>query len=81
MQKDSEIPEVSDIKDIDSAEMAENENAKFSLGGATLYGINAVIGSGIFLLPRTIYQDLGPASSVAMLIRCSTSFNVSCMFC
>ena len=68
MQKDVEIPEVSDVKDIDSAELAENENAKFSLGGATLYGINAVIGSGIFLLPRTIYQDLGPASLVAMLL-------------
>ena len=27
---------------------SEKENAKFSLGGATLYGINAVIGSGIF---------------------------------
>lgn len=30
----------------------EREQAKFSLSGATLYGINAVIGSGIFLLPR-----------------------------
>lgn len=44
------------------------ESDKFSLSGATLYGINAVIGSGIFLLPRTIYQDLGPASLVAMAI-------------
>lgn len=26
----------------------EREQAKFSLSGATLYGINAVIGSGIF---------------------------------
>ncbi|MBV7390152.1 MULTISPECIES: APC family permease [Enterococcus] len=48
--------------------VAEGEKAKFSLSGATLYGINAVIGSGIFLLPRTIYQDLGPASLVAMLV-------------
>ncbi|NEW63371.1 amino acid permease [Granulicatella sp. zg-ZJ] len=45
----------------------QNEKAKFSLGGATLYGINAVIGSGIFLLPKKIYQDLGPASIAAMV--------------
>ncbi|MTB64951.1 amino acid permease [Streptococcus sp. zg-86] len=44
----------------------EREEAKFSLGGATLYGINAVIGSGIFLLPRSIYKDLGPASIAVM---------------
>ena len=30
----------------------EQEKAKFSFSGATLYGINAVIGSGIFLLPQ-----------------------------
>ena len=46
---------------------SETEDAKFSLGGATLYGINAVVGSGIFLLPRTIYMDLGPASLLAMI--------------
>ncbi len=68
MQKDVEVSEITDIKDIDSTELAKNENAKFSFGGATLYGINAVIGSGIFLLPRTIYQDLGPASLVAMVL-------------
>lgn len=34
----------------------EREDAKFSLSGATLYGINAVIGSGIFLLPQEIYK-------------------------
>jgi len=44
-----------------------DEQTKFSLGGATLYGINAVIGSGIFLLPQTIYKDLGPASLLAMV--------------
>lgn len=44
-----------------------HEDSKFSLGGATLYGINAVIGSGIFLLPQTIYKDLGPASLLAMI--------------
>ena len=45
----------------------EQEKAKFSLSGATLYGINAVIGSGIFLLPQKIYQGLGPASLAVML--------------
>lgn len=44
----------------------EREQAKFSLSGATLYGINAVIGSGIFLLPRAIYKGLGPASIAVM---------------
>lgn len=43
-----------------------NEKDKFSLGSATLYGINAVIGSGIFLLPQKIYKDLGPASLAVM---------------
>ena len=41
----------------------EQEKAKFSFSGATLYGINAVIGSGIFLLPQKIYSGLGPALS------------------
>lgn len=44
----------------------EQENAKFGFAGATLYGINAVIGSGIFLLPQEIYKGLGPASLAAM---------------
>ncbi|WP_291293277.1 APC family permease [Enterococcus sp.] len=68
MSKDVQVSEIAELEAIDSAELAKNENAKFSLSGATLYGINAVIGSGIFLLPRTIYQDLGPASLVAMLL-------------
>lgn len=59
--------QIPDIKNPEKL-VAEGEKAKFSLSGATLYGINAVIGSGIFLLPRTIYQDLGPASLVAMLV-------------
>lgn len=50
-----------------SNEMSQNEKAKFSLSGATLYGINAVIGSGIFLLPQKIYNGLGPASLLVML--------------
>ena len=45
----------------------EQEKSKFSLTGATLYGINAVIGSGIFLLPQKIYGGLGPASLAVML--------------
>ena len=53
---------------MDKSQEMESEKSKFSLNGATLYGINAVIGSGIFLLPRTIYQDLGPASLIAMLL-------------
>ena len=44
----------------------EQEKAKFSFSGATLYGINAVIGSGIFLLPKKIYSGLGPASLAVM---------------
>jgi len=44
----------------------EQEKAKFSFSGATLYGINAVIGSGIFLLPQKIYSGLGPASLAVM---------------
>ena len=44
----------------------EQEKAKFSFSGATLYGINAVIGSGIFLLPQKIYAGLGPASLAVM---------------
>lgn len=48
-------------------QLSTQESAKFSLTGATLYGINAVIGSGIFLLPQNIYRDLGPASIAVML--------------
>lgn len=45
-----------------------SEAAKFGLGGAILYGINVVLGSGILLLPKTIYADLGPASIIAMAL-------------
>ena len=50
-----------------TAQEQEQEKAKFSFSGATLYGINAVIGSGIFLLPQKIYKGLGPASLAVML--------------
>ena len=46
--------------------VVQNEQAKFSLGGATLYGINAVIGSGIFLRQTDIYKSLGAASILVM---------------
>ena len=41
---------------------------RFGFNGAVLYGINAVIGSGIFLLPRHMFENLGPASIIAILI-------------
>ncbi|WP_124057344.1 APC family permease [Vaginisenegalia massiliensis] len=44
-----------------------SEDAKFSFGQAVLYGINAVIGSGIFLVQTGLYKDLGPASLLAMV--------------
>ncbi|MDO4670166.1 MAG: APC family permease [Aerococcus sp.] len=49
-------------------EVVVSEDAKFGLREAVLYGINAVIGSGIFLLPREIYADLGPASLLAIIV-------------
>ena len=52
--------------DSNKLSVQEREDAKFSLSGATLYGINAVIGSGIFLLPQSIYKGLGPASILVM---------------
>jgi len=69
---DTEDDKLIGRSDVTASEMEdagiELEEDKFSLNGATLYGINAVIGSGIFLLPRTIYQDLGPASLIAMVV-------------
>lgn len=79
MKSKNQIPEDSDVKDIRELEKV-GEDAKFSLNGATLYGINAVIGSGIFLLPKDIYKDLGPASLVAMFTRCVLSSDVGSMF-
>ena len=54
----------------------EQEKAKFSFAGATLYGINAVIGSGIFLLPQKIYKGLGPAS-LAVIRDCPPRYSAS----
>ena len=53
-----------DLKDVNLVEVGEE--AKFSFPQAILYGINAVIGSGIFLIQTGLYKDLGPASLVAM---------------
>ena len=40
---------------------------KWNLQTIVLYGINSVIGSGIFLLPGSAYDHLGPASLLAYL--------------
>jgi len=40
---------------------------KWSLKTIVLYGINCVIGSGIFLLPGSAYKLLGPGSLLAYL--------------
>ncbi|MBS4761295.1 amino acid permease [Carnobacteriaceae bacterium zg-ZUI252] len=44
----------------------DHDKNKFGFGAAVLYGINAVIGSGIFLLPQKIYAGLGPSSLAVM---------------
>ncbi|GEQ49642.1 APC family permease [Tetragenococcus koreensis] len=67
MQTGENIPDSSEI--VNKKKLGKvAENAKFGLGGAVLYGINAVVGSGIFLLPKDIYMDLGPFSLIAMLV-------------
>ena len=40
---------------------------KWNLQTIVLYGINSVIGSGIFLLPGSAYHLLGPASLLAYI--------------
>lgn len=42
-------------------------NKKWNLKTVVLYGINCVIGSGIFLLPGSAYKILGPGSLFAYL--------------
>ena len=44
----------------------EQEKAKFSFSGATLYGINAVIGSEYLPPPQKFIPALGPASLAVM---------------
>ncbi|EOI1351248.1 APC family permease [Citrobacter amalonaticus] len=41
---------------------------KFGLVGAVIYGVNSIIGSGIFLLPGELYKLTGPASIIMILI-------------
>lgn len=41
---------------------------KWNLQTIVLYGINSVIGSGIFLLPGSAYDHLGPASLLAIYL-------------
>ena len=53
-------------KAVEKLHVEVSEEAKFSFGQAVLYGVNAVIGSGIFLVQVGLYKDLGPASLVAM---------------
>ncbi|EEL2954825.1 amino acid permease [Salmonella enterica] len=45
-----------------------NTSAKFGLIGAVIYGVNSIIGSGIFLLPGELYKLTGPASIIMILI-------------
>lgn len=40
---------------------------KWNLKTIVLYGINCVVGSGIFLLPGSAYQLMGPSSLLAYL--------------
>lgn len=53
-------------KAVENLHVEVSEEAKFSFGQAVLYGVNAVIGSGIFLVQVGLYKDLGPASLLAM---------------
>lgn len=57
-----------------------SEESKFGLGGAILYGVNVVLGTGILLLPKYIYQDLGPASILAMVFCTALVFLLALCF-
>lgn len=43
------------------------EKKKWTLGTIVLYGINMVVGSGIFLLPGNAYKIMGPGSILAYI--------------
>jgi Amino acid transporters len=45
-----------------------NENKKLGLFSIILLSINAVVGTGIFLLPGNVYKILGPGSLLAYLL-------------
>lgn len=58
----------------------QQDKSKFSLFEATLYGINVVLGTGILLLPRDIYENIGPASIVAMIFSALLVFLLALCF-
>lgn len=56
--------------------MTLDENNKLAFGSALLLGINAVIGSGIFLLPGKVFSLVGNSS---LLVYACTTFLVLCI--
>ncbi len=42
--------------------MKKSKKSKFGLGSIVLLGINAIIGSGIFLMPGNAYKLMGTSS-------------------
>ncbi|MBG9982093.1 APC family permease [Aerococcaceae bacterium DSM 111020] len=55
-------------------------NTQFNLREATLYGINVVLGTGILLLPKNIYTNLGPSSILAMIFSALLVFLLALCF-
>lgn len=47
--------------------MAQNNDAKIGVGTATIIGMNAMIGAGVFIAPAAIGSYVGPAGIVAYL--------------
>lgn len=43
-------------------------NKKYGLFAATIFGVNSMIGSGIFLLPASLYNNMGPSSILTVFI-------------
>lgn len=48
--------------------MSEGNNGKIGLVAATVIGINAMIGAGIFAMPATLAHIVGPASILSFMI-------------
>ena len=55
-------------------------SSQFNLKEAILYGINVVLGTGILLLPKIIYGNLGPASILAMIFSALLVFLLAICF-
>ena len=55
-------------------------SSQFNLKEAILYGINVVLGTGILLLPKIIYNNLGPASILAMIFSALLVFLLAICF-